>query len=476
MPTHLLKKTIHALAPALTKIVNTSLKNGEMPICMKHSLVKPILKKDSLPHNELASYRPIANISYVGKLIERAAVKQIKEYLAEHNLLAYREHFSVETALLKVQNDHLLSLDGCQEAVLVLLDFSAAFDTVDHDLFLQRLETDFGFGGTVLQWFSSYMENRTHAVQIGNIMSDNNHDKQGVPQGSVMEPIAFTMYTAPIDDIINEHGMNAMFYADDTQIYLMFKYPEREEALNRLNACIADVKAWAAKNKLSLNDAKTEVIHFTLKLCPEPPLPDGESHICPVPHARNLGVIFDQHITMKDHIQTLCKLAMTAIRCISQIRHFLSNQAALTLVHSLVTSRIDSCNSLLFGLPSIEIHRVQMLQNIAARLVTRTPRSQSISQTLKKLHWLPIEKRIIFKLLLLTYKAQHGLAPSYLTDISHHVYSHHTNQPVISVPATRRYYVFPKLVHHTMAADHLQLQDPPSGTTSHNPFARLIHS
>ena len=111
------------------------------------------------------------------------------------------------------------------------------------------------------------------------------------------------------------------------------------------------------------------------------------------------------------------KSAMTAIRCISQIRHFLSNQAALTLVHSFVTSRIDSCNSLLFGLPSIEIHWVQMLQNIAARLVTRTPGSQSISQTLKKLHWLPIEKRIIFKLLLLTYKAQHGLAPSYLTDL-----------------------------------------------------------
>ena len=146
---------------------------------------------------------------------------------------------------------------------------------------------------------------------------------------------------------------------------------------------------------------------------------------------------------------------MAAIRCISKIRNFLSNQAALALVHSFVTSRIDSCNSLLFDLPSIEIHRVQMLQNIAARLVTRTPRSQSISHPLKKLHWLPIEKRIIFKLLLLTYQAQHGLAPH-----TWQIYSHHTNQPVISVPATRHYYVFSKLVHHTMAADHLQLQGP----------------
>ena len=147
---------------------------------------------------------------------------------------------------------------------------------------------------------------------------------------------------------------------------------------------------------------------------------------------------------MKDHIQTLCKSAMTAIRCISKIRNFLSNQAALTLVHSFVTSRIDSCNSLLFGLPSIEIHRVQMLQNIAARLVTRTPRSQSISQTLKKLHWLPIEKRIIFKLLLLTYKAQQGLAPSYPTDIltpyqpARHLRS--SNQALLCVPKTSTSY------------------------------------
>ena len=102
MPTHLLKKTIHALAPALTKIVNTSLKNGEMPICMKHSLVKPRLKKDSLPHNELASYRPTANISYVGKLIERAAVKHIKEYLAEYNLLPEHSQHIANTLVLRL--------------------------------------------------------------------------------------------------------------------------------------------------------------------------------------------------------------------------------------------------------------------------------------------------------------------------------------------------------------------------------------
>ena len=452
VPTPLLKKAIHALVPALVKIVNTSLQNGEVPRCMKHSIVKPRLKKDSLPQDELSSYRPIANISFVGKLVERAAVKQIKGYLTEHDLLpetqsAYREHFSVETALLKVQNDILMSLDEREEVVLVLLDFSAAFDTVEHDIFLQRLETDFGFGGTVLKWFASYMKNRTHAVQIEKTMSDTYHDQQGVPQGSVMGPLAFTLYTAPLNDLIKQHGMKAMFYADDTQIYVTFKSTDRDEVVNRLSACIADIRVWAARNKLALNDAKTEVIHCTSKFCQQPSLLGisiGESLLCPAPHARNLGVVFDRHITMKKHIQTLCKSAMAAIRCISKIRHFLSTQVAHILVHSFVTSRIDSCNSLLFGLPNADIHRVQMLQNIAARMITRTPRSQNISQVLHKLHWLPVEKRIIFKLLLLTYKAQHGLAPSYLTDILTHYHpTRHLrsrNQSLLYVPRYRTSY------------------------------------
>ena len=135
---------------------------------------------------------------------------------------------------------------------------------------------------------------------------------------------------------------------------------------------------------------------------------------------------------------------MAAIRCICQIRHFLSKEATLTLVHAFVTSRIDSCNSLLFGLPRTEIHRVQMLQNTAARMVTRTSRTQSITQTLHKLHWLPVEKRIIFKLLLLTYKAQHGLAPSYLTDIFTQYQPtrslRSSNQSLLCIPKTNTLY------------------------------------
>ena len=374
--------------------------------------------------------------------------RQIREYLADHDLLptvqsAYREHFSVETALLRVQNDILMAIDNRQEVVLMLLDFSAAFDTIDHRMLLERMKTYYGISGIVLKWFSSYLENRTHVVKINNTTSSIFSDKLGVPQGSVIGPLTFTMYTAPMADVIRSHGVNVMLYADDTQLYVMFNKSQCEDSLEVLRACISDVKIWAVNNKLSLNESKTEILHFTSKFRREQCLSNvnvGDSQIEPVPCARNLGVIFDQHMTMKDHAKSVCKSAMAGIRSIGKIRGFLSKKAALTLIHAFVTSRLDNCNSLLIGLPENDLHRLQMIQNTAARLVTRTSHHHSITQTLKKLQWLTVNKRIMFKILLITYKAQHGFSPSYIADLLEQYTPSRTlrssNQALLSTPKT----------------------------------------
>ena len=177
LPSSLFKDCIHELLPILTKIINLSLSTGHFPDHLKEACVLPLLKKPSLHPESLANYRPISNLRFISKLIERAAMSQLQTHLCENNLhskmqSAYRPYHSTETALLRVQNDILLALDQRKEAVLVLLDFTAAFDTIDHNHLCRRLSSRYGIRGTVLKWFSSYLNNRKQSVLINNVNSD----------------------------------------------------------------------------------------------------------------------------------------------------------------------------------------------------------------------------------------------------------------------------------------------------------------
>ena len=337
---------------------------------------------------------------------------------------AYKRNHSVETALTRVQNDILLSLDQRQEVIVVLLDYSSAFDTIDHAIMLERFAKRYGFQGRVLEWLSSYLSARSHVVKIGHDFSDSVHDKCGVPQGSVMGPILFTLYSAPIYDIIKAHGLECMIYADDIQIYFTFPPSDREVAVSRINNCIRDIISWSIKNWLLVNASKTEVIHFTSRfaLTPSQPLVvsvDGVN-VPAVTKVRNLGVIMDMHLSMSDHITKTCRSAVIAIRKIGQIRQYLNRKSIETLVHSLIMSHVDNCNVLLYGLPKKDIYRVQRIQNTAARLISGARSRDSISPILHDLHWLPVEKRVMFKILIMCFKALNNLSPSYITDLIHH--------------------------------------------------------
>ena len=190
------------LVPIITNIVNHYLLHGHFPEAMKHAHITPLLKKPNLDTEQLKNYRPIANLSFLSKTIERAAAAQLQNYLTDNNLhghfqSAYRKHHSVETALLRVQNDLLLDADKGQEAILVLLDYSSAFDTIDHNSMLQRLTNRYSVSGHAIGWFESYLENRTQSVVINGALSNPQVPFCGVPQGSVSGPLCFTLYTSP---------------------------------------------------------------------------------------------------------------------------------------------------------------------------------------------------------------------------------------------------------------------------------------
>ena len=164
---------------------------------------------------------------FISKILEKAVSSQLKVYLHENGLYsdmqsAYRQFHSTETAMLRVVNDLLLALDKGNEAVLILLDYSSAFDTITHSIFFERLQSRYGIGGTVLRWFKSYLTNRSQAVVVNDRLSDIHILPCATPQGSVKGPLDFILYTGPLSDVIGAHsGIMHMIYADDTQLYLV---------------------------------------------------------------------------------------------------------------------------------------------------------------------------------------------------------------------------------------------------------------
>ena len=206
--THIVKQCIDILLPSLTKLVNLSLKNGIFPNLFKQAIVTPLLKKSTLSKEDLNSYRPVSGHSFLSKLVERIVAPQIRSHMDSHDLgntfqSAWVGH-STDTALC-IKNEIHLSLSKGLPTALVLLDLSAAFDTIDHDTLLSCLSARFGFAGSALKLFRSYLQDHFQSVKIGSSLSNLFKLKFGVPQGSVLGPLLFSLYTTPLGQVIRKY-------------------------------------------------------------------------------------------------------------------------------------------------------------------------------------------------------------------------------------------------------------------------------
>ena len=302
-----------------------------------------------------------------------------------------------------------------------MLDLSAAFDVIDHRILLNRLKHSFGITSDPLAWLESYLKNRTQCVKIGDVMSSSQALHFGVPQGSVLGPMMYCMFTRPVGEIIRSHNISYHCYADDTQLYLSFSPNDSwNEVKIKLQSCVEDVSRWMYDNMLKLNHEKTELIVFAPKtqsnVIRNLSIQVDSNEIHSAESVKNLGIYLDKHLTMKKQIDSVVKSCNYHIRSIGNIRKFISDDVCKILVHSLVTSRLDYGNALLSGLPQALIGRLQRVQNCAARLVTRTRLHEHITPILQNLHWLPIYYRSQFKILLYTYKTFNDSAPVYIRD------------------------------------------------------------
>lgn len=240
LPTSLLKHCRFALAPVLARIVNLSLSTGEFCSHLKKSIVTPLIKKPSLDKEVLSNYRPISNLSVISKLIERVVKSRLTDHLTNNKLYnpvqsAYRKFHSTETVLLSL-HDHLINAVSHQQVTcLCLLDLSAAFDTIDHNILLERLSLWFGINGTALNWFKSYLSDRLFCVKCNHELSESHPSCYGVPQGSVLGPLLFSLYTTPLSTLISSFSLNHHLYADDTQLFISFLPAKFHENISNWN-------------------------------------------------------------------------------------------------------------------------------------------------------------------------------------------------------------------------------------------------
>ena len=430
IPTSLLKNCLDSLIPIICNIINLSLQTSCVPNNFKNAIVTPLIKKQSLDKENFKNYRPVSNLSFISKLLEKVVMSRINKHLDEHNLRepcqsAYRAGHSTETALVKVYDDMLCAVDDRQYVLLVLLDLSAAFDTIDHDAMIQRLKSLFGINGNALAWMESYFSERTQYVVIGKSASTPFALSTGIPQGSVAGPGTFPAYTQPIGSVARQHGVNMHLYADDTQLYIGCHLEEHQSTQEQLEACVADVRRWMAENMLKLNDAKTEYIvigsRYMLRQVPESlqSIRVGEKIITATPAARNIGVVVDSALSMEQQVTSVCRACYVGLRDVARIRPYLTDETTEKLIVAFVTSKLDCNNALLYKISKSLQNKLQIVQNNAARVIVRKKKHESIENTRKVLHWLPIEFRIQYKINLLTFKCLNNLAPIYLQELLH---------------------------------------------------------
>ena len=428
VPVWLLKDCLDITLPIITNIINISFNDCTFPASLKHAIVRPSIKEIENDHEDFKNYRPVSNLTFLSKILEKSACLQLQEYLNEHSLYpeyqsAYRKGHSCETALLKVVNDIQKDVANRKMVALVMLDLSSAFDTIDIDLLLNKLENCFGITGNVLKWLKSYLTNRTFSVRIENIDGNPVIVVYGVPQGSILGPLLFILYIHDLIDIARKHQLSAHLYADDSQLYLGFSpVSETTCAMTQVKSCLADVQYWMNDNFLKLNLDKTKVIFFgrkndfslfSIDLSLGPKIFFADDNIT----VKTLGVHLDSKLSLQAQVANVVKSCYFNLKKLQQIRHCLCTDTRLLLIKSFVISKLDYCNILLINSSQTLIGKLQRVINASVRFVYNIRPSQSVTEYTKRCHILPAKYRIYFKSCTMVFKIMHGLSPDYLEDI-----------------------------------------------------------
>ena len=417
----ILKDSLPSTLTTITHIVNNSFVTNTFARAWKTAEVTPILKcgNPDVPNN----YRPISLLPIVSKVTERLVHGQLMEHLIRNNKLAAhqsgnRKLHSTETALLYVTDQLLQAMDNKKVSIMVLLDMSKAFDSIRHDILLSKLQNlDFSQG--VLNWFQSYLSNRQQCVRIGDAVSKVLPLEFGVPQGSILGPVLFTIY---VNDLLSvpKRCLSAS-YVDDCKLYLSFSPAELPTSILALNEDLTRISQWCCKNSLLINPDKTKVLAVglpqLLKKLSSFSITLFDKEITPVPVVKDLGVLLDTHLSYNQHITEIASKCLFKLYQINRIKHLLDRKTLLLVINSFVFSKLQYCSTVWSNTSSSNIDKLQKVQNFAGRIILGLRKYDHISDGLRSLKWLPIREKLILNDATMMHKCINKLVPDYLADM-----------------------------------------------------------
>ena len=348
IPTSILKLCPDIFSEIITELANKSFSQGRFPSSFKLAQIRPLLKKPGLDEDEVGNYRPISNLSTISKIFERLFLVRLHEHLSSSSNInikqsAFKRHHSTETVLPVILNEMYREVDRKRVTLLVALDISAAFDTLEHRTILRRLESTFGISGSMLDWIGAYITNRKQFVVVDNISSASRVVEYGVPQGSVLGPIIFTLYTAPIGGVIEGFGFRHHQYADDTQLFISFERSNTRNASESVCEITNKVRSRFNENDLQLNPDKSEAILLgtrqRLKTIDLSSVTVAGSSINTVDKLKSLGVTIDSALTFDQHVKNVSRSSYSNIRALRQIRTAMTRDTAKAVAAAIVSTR-----------------------------------------------------------------------------------------------------------------------------------------